>query len=102
MKSLKAYAAIQNRGPPEPDSNSDSDREYCFLHGFDKHHGHECGLMRADSKFTDKMKAAKAPCDIDGIDGSIKNQLLPISRSGHKDAPGLLQRRLVRNKECVK
>jgi len=57
------------------DSDDDEgDRLYCFSHGFDKHMGATCIYMAKNSQFTDLMKAAKAPCVIDNVQGSTTNE----------------------------
>ena len=57
------------------DSDDDGDRPYCFVHGYDKHDGDKCDYMLArQSKYTEEMLIAKAPCVIGVLQGSSKNK----------------------------
>ena len=42
---------------------------YCFVHGYKAHMGTDCTTMAADLSYTLAMKAATAPCTIDGYAG---------------------------------
>ena len=42
---------------------------YCFAHGYGEHLGSICSKMANDPSYTDGMKAATAPCVIDGYQG---------------------------------
>ena len=42
---------------------------YCFEHGYKDHMGTACTVMAADPSYTLAMKAATAPCTIDGYAG---------------------------------
>ena len=72
---MKAMAKILGQPlPTASDSDDDGDRLYCFNHGFDKHMSADCTYMARNFKFTADMKAANAPCLIDGVQGSTTNE----------------------------
>ena len=57
------------RGVAEPPQMQLTPKVYCFAHGYGEHLGSICSKMANDSSYTDGMKAATAPCVIDGYQG---------------------------------
>ena len=76
MQAMTRFQSLSTAGHSDPD-DSDDDRQYCFAHGYDKGHtGLMCAWMKKPAnaaKYNDAMRAAKAPCKIEGLHGSTTN-----------------------------
>jgi hypothetical protein len=65
-----AGRGVAGRGGAGHGSSTDplTAKKYCFHHGYG-HSGSKCRVMAVDTSYTDAMKAATAPCTLDGYEG---------------------------------